>query len=101
LPTAHPSPCVQGKSGGGSDALAGWTAPVGCSTQSTNRIADKTIVVWNSDNPAGQAHRGRIDGPWRGHFGSGFEGGMRTPAIVRWPGKVAGTVTDEMFSTVD
>ena len=45
---------------------------------------------------------GGSNGPWRGHFGSGFEGGMRTPAIVRWPGKVkAGTVTDEMFSAVD
>ena len=31
---------------------------------------------------------GGSNGPWRGHFGSGFEGGMRTPAIVRWPGKV-------------
>jgi arylsulfatase A-like enzyme len=41
-------------------------------------------------------------GPWRGHFGSGFEGGMRVPAIVRWPGKVnAGAVTDEILSAVD
>ena len=31
---------------------------------------------------------GGSNGPWRGHFGSGFEGGMRAPAIVRWPGKV-------------
>ena len=45
---------------------------------------------------------GGSNGPWRGHFGSGFEGGMRTPAMVRWPGKVkAGTVTDEIFTAVD
>ena len=45
---------------------------------------------------------GGSNGPWRGHFGSGFEGGMRAPAMVRWPGKVnAGGVSDEIFSTVE
>jgi arylsulfatase A-like enzyme len=45
---------------------------------------------------------GGSNGPWRGHFGSGFEGGMRVPAIVRWPGKVkAGAVTDEILTAVD
>jgi arylsulfatase A-like enzyme len=34
--------------------------------------------------------------------GSGFEGGMRAPAIVRWPGRVkAGAVTDELLTAVD
>jgi arylsulfatase len=65
--------------------------------------ADNTIVVWSSDNPAGRAESmGGSNGPWRGHFGSGFEGGTRTPAIVRWPGNVkAGDVTDEILSAVD
>jgi arylsulfatase A-like enzyme len=45
---------------------------------------------------------GGSNGPWRGHFASGFEGGMRAPAMVRWPGNVqAGVVTDEMFAAVD
>jgi arylsulfatase len=45
---------------------------------------------------------GGSNGPWRGHFASGFEGGMRAPALVRWPGKVeAGAVTDEILSAVD
>ena len=45
---------------------------------------------------------GGSNGPWRGHFGSGFEGGMRAPAIVRWPGRVkAGAVSDEILAAVD
>jgi arylsulfatase len=66
-------------------------------------VSENTIVVWNSDNPAGRApYMGGSNGPWRGHFASGFEGGMRAPAMVRWPGKVqAGVVTDELFSAVD
>ena len=66
-------------------------------------IAENTIVVWSSDNPAGRStSMGGSNGPWRGHFGSGFEGGMRAPAMVRWPGKVeAGAVTDEILSAVD
>ena len=100
-------PDFKGKSGGGvySDTLAELDHRTGQVLDAIDQagIADNTIVVWNSDNPAGRAtSMGGSNGPWRGHFGSGFEGGMRTPAIVRWPGKVkAGTVTDEIFSAVD
>ena len=66
-------------------------------------ISDDTIVVWTSDNPAGRAQSmGGSNGPWHGHFGSGFEGGMRAPGMVRWPGHVpAGAVTDEIVAAVD
>ena len=100
-------PDFKGKSGGGvySDTLAELDHRTGQVLDAIDRagIADNTIVVWNSDNPAGRGNSmGGSNGPWRGHFGSGFEGGMRTPAIVRWPGKVKpGTVTDEIFSAVD
>jgi arylsulfatase A-like enzyme len=105
-PLVH-HPDFKGKSGGGvySDTLAELDHRTGQVLDAIDRagIADDTIVVWNSDNPAGRAaSMGGSNGPWRGHFGSGFEGGMRTPAIVRWPGRVkAGTVTDEIFSAVD
>jgi len=66
-------------------------------------ISENTIVVWSSDNPAGRSpSMGGSNGPWRGHFGSGFEGGMRAPAMIRWPHQIdAGTVTDEILSAVD
>ena len=41
-------------------------------------------------------------GYWRGTFGGGWEGSIRTPAMVRWPGHIpAGVVTDEIIATYD
>lgn len=71
-------------------------------------IDDNTIVILSSDNgPGAQAGgafgNGGSTGPWRGNFfDTPFEGSMRVPAIVRWPGKVpAGVVTDQMLGAVD
>jgi arylsulfatase len=106
-PPLIPHPSFVGKSGGGvySDALHELDHRTGQVLDAIDQsgAADNTIVVWSSDNPAGRAESmGGSNGPWRGHFGSGFEGGTRTPAIVRWPGNVkAGDVTDEILSAVD
>ena len=70
-------------------------------------IDDNTIVVFSSDNgpligtPCQAA--GGSAGPWRGDFYQvPFEGSVRVPAIVRWPGKVpAGVVTDEILGAID
>ena len=73
-------------------------------------IADNTIVMFGSDNgpevPTVIAMRRdhKHDGarPWRGVKRDQWEGGHRTPFIVRWPGKVkAGTVCDEPLSLTD
>ena len=69
-------------------------------------IEDNTIVILSSDNPGGgtvlQTGPGS-NGPWRGDFfNTPFEGSMRVPAIIRWPGKVPGdVVTNEMLASVD
>jgi arylsulfatase A-like enzyme len=100
-------PDFTGTSGGGvySDTLAELDYRTGQVLDAIDRagIAENTIVVWSSDNPAGRMMSlGGSNGPWRGAFASGFEGGMRVPAMVRWPGNVAaGAVTDEMLSAVD
>jgi arylsulfatase A-like enzyme len=63
-------------------------------------IADRTVVVFTSDN-------GGLDGvtsnlPLRSGKGYPYEGGIRVPWIVRWPGVVApGTVCDEPVASVD
>jgi arylsulfatase len=70
-------------------------------------VEDNTLVVLSSDNaaltgtPGGAA--GGSNGPWRGDFYyTPFEGSMRVPAIVRWPGHVpAGVVTEQMLGAVD
>jgi hypothetical protein len=101
----HPE--FTGRSGGGvySDTLAELDYRTGQVVDAIDQagISEDTIVVWSSDNPAGRAaYMGSSNGPWRGYFASGFEGGMRAPALVRWPGKVeAGAVTDEILSAVD
>jgi arylsulfatase A-like enzyme len=69
-------------------------------------IDDSTIVILRSDNASGgfvpQVGHGS-NGPWRGDFpNTPFEGSMRVPAIMRWPGNVpAGVVTNEMLASVD
>ena len=83
-------PDFTGSSGGGqySDTLAELDYRTGQVLDAIDAVglADDTIVVWTSDNPAGRSHAiGGSNGPWRGHFGSGFEGGMRAPAMVVGP----------------
>jgi arylsulfatase len=69
-------------------------------------IDDNTIVILSSDNGSGGAFPqlgAAMNGPWRGDFlNTPFEGSMRVPGIIRWPGKVpAGVVTNEMLAAVD
>src|SRR5271156_3543974 len=72
----------------------------------TAGIEDNTIVILSSDNGGGGAIPqlgGSIQGPFRGDFfNTPFEGSMRVPAMIRWPGKVpAGIVTQEILADVD
>jgi arylsulfatase A-like enzyme len=69
-------------------------------------VDDNTIVILCSDNAGGgfvQSVGPGSNGPWRGDFpNTPFEGSMRVPAMIRWPGKIpAGVVTNEIFAAVD
>ncbi|MGI9540023.1 MAG: arylsulfatase [Miltoncostaeaceae bacterium] len=67
-------------------------------------IGDDTIVIWAGDNAPGTLAGETMgtSGKWRGVFGGGWEGCIRTPAIMRWPGHVpAGVVTDEIMAVYD
>jgi arylsulfatase A-like enzyme len=62
-------------------------------------LEDNTIVVFFSDNGGGGA---ADNGPLRGNKGDLFEGGIRVPCIVRWPGVIpAGTLCDEFLSSME
>ena len=62
-------------------------------------LADDTIVIFFSDN-GGSA--GADNGPLRGGKSQLFEGGIRVPCIMRWPGVIpAGTVCDEFLTAID
>lgn len=62
-------------------------------------LDDDTIVIVTSDN--GGDFDGSV-GPLRGRKTETFEGGMRVPAIVIWPGRTTpGTTSDEMAMNID
>ena len=59
-------------------------------------IDDRTIVFFCSDNGASNRFEGSLNssGPLRGFKRAMYEGGIRTPLIARWPGKIkAGAVS--------
>jgi len=69
-------------------------------------IAKNTLIFFCSDNgPEGKAPKGRKAGTTaglRGRKRSLYEGGVRVPALVEWPGKlVPGSVIDVPCSTLD
>jgi arylsulfatase A-like enzyme len=63
-------------------------------------VAENTIVIFFSDN--GGSGGVADNGPLRGGKGSMFEGGIRVPCIVRWPGVIAGgTICDEFLTALE
>ena len=58
-------------------------------------LEENTIVIFASDNGALPTFDGARSAPYRGHKLALYEGGIRMPFIVRWPGNVpAGKVDD-------
>lgn len=102
------SAAFAGKSGKGlyADSVAEIDGSVGRILKTLKELGldDRTLVLFASDN-----------GPWLSygdHAGSSgglregkattFEGGVRVPCLVRWPGHVrAGAVSDEPIMTID
>jgi len=66
-----------------------------------NGHAENTIVVFTSDNGGSLGHGG-TNGPLRDGKGSVYEGGLKVPAAVVWPGHIAaGSRTTEWAMTMD
>jgi arylsulfatase len=66
-------------------------------------IAENTIVFYGTDNgPHMNTWPDAAMTPFRNEKNTGWEGGFRVPAIVRWPGKIkAGSVSNEIMSNLD
>ncbi len=62
-------------------------------------LSDNTIVIFTSDNGG---ERFSKTWPFTGMKQELLEGGLRIPAIIRWPGQVAaGSVSDQAMITMD
>ena len=84
-------------------AVAHLDQSTGCILDTLERlgIEDDTLVIFTSDNGA-YSRDGGSNAPLRGYKGTTWEGGMREPCIMRWPGKIPpGTTCREIATTMD
>jgi arylsulfatase A-like enzyme len=64
-------------------------------------LAKDTLVFYSSDN-GGVLANGANNGPWRADKGHMYEGGLRVPFAVRWPGHIQpGSHTERVALTMD
>jgi arylsulfatase len=103
-----PHPEFEGRSGNGrfADVVVEHDHRVGQVLDAIEQagVADDTLVVYASDNGPDSADYPEVSfaGPFRGYLGSAYEGSIRTPMMLRWPGRVAaGRVSNEIVAIVD
>lgn len=67
-------------------------------------VYDNTIIMFASDN--GPHQEGGADpdffdsnGPWRGYKRDLYEGGIRVPMLIQWPGHIAGGSESDFMCT--
>lgn len=99
----HASERFRGKSAGGlyGDVVEelDWSVGEVLKALKQRGLDRDTIVFFSSDN--GPWYQGSA-GPLRGRKGWTYDGGVREPGIVRWPGTIkAGRVSDEPAATID
>lgn len=71
------------------------------STLDAEGLTENTIVIFVSDNGGSNAFGGENQ-PLRGQKGQAFEGGIRVPAVIRWPAKLkSNTQLDQTVSVMD
>ncbi len=62
------------------------------------KLEEKTLVIFTTDNGTARGS----SRPLRAKKGSLYDGGIRVPCIMRWPGKIpAGKVCSEVAATID
>jgi arylsulfatase A-like enzyme len=114
---ALPHPDFKGKTGNGQWAdvraqLDSYTGELLASVKELG-IEDNTIFIFTADNGPEALNYGSTSltvetamngspGPWRGSLFTGYEGALRVPFAVKWPGKIpAGSVSDEIVHEMD
>jgi len=102
-----PHPDYYGKTGNGSfaDVLAQTDDYVGDVLETIDELGleDDTIVIFTSDNGREGVPRSfGFTGPWRSGMFSPYEGSLRVPFLIRWPGKIpAQQVSNDIVHQID
>ena len=112
-----PHPEFEGKSGKGlwGDMLMQIDSYVGelLDTIDDLGVAENTIFIFTADNGPEALEAGSTSltvetavhgsaGPWRGSLFTGFEGALRVPFAIRWPGRIAaGQSSDQIVHAMD
>lgn len=98
----------KGKSGQGlyGDVIAeiDWSVGEILRALQANGLDEKTLVVFTSDNGPwlSYGNHSGVSGGLREGKGTAWEGGVRVPCLVRWPGRIpAGSVCREPAMTID
>lgn len=84
---------------GAAVAAIDWATSVIVAELDRLGLRDDTIVIFTSDNGSRAGDEGGSNLPLRGTKGSTWEGGMRVPCIVRWPGRVPTGVSCTTLTT--
>ncbi len=68
-----------------------------------NGVEDNTIVIFTSDNGPWLAYGNHAGStPYRGEKGTSFDGGIRSPLIIKYPPHIeAGTLSHNAFFSID
>lgn len=102
-----PHPDYYGKTGNGSfaDVLAQTDDYVGEVQDTIDALGlkDNTLFIFTSDNGREGVPRSfGFTGPWRSGMFSPYEGSLRVPFLIRWPGKIpAKQVSNEVVHQID
>jgi arylsulfatase A-like enzyme len=102
-----PHPDYYGKTGNGSfaDVLAQTDAYVGELLDTIDKLGlkENTIFIFTSDNGREGVPRSfGFSGPWRGGMFSPYEGALRVPFLIRWPGTIpAKQVSNDIVHQID
>ena len=81
-----------------------WSVGQILETLSRCSLDDNTLVIFTSDNGPwlSYGYHGGSAQPLREGKGTAWEGGVRVPCVMRWPGKIpAGTECAEIAATID